>query len=172
MVLKEWIYLLLLYFSFYTVVLPPYWSTWSNTSFTIALMLIWCFEVFLLKKSNFFLPLKVWRCCKQIWGRDEDGAQRAALLCARQRAHLPCTDTGGISFFWWCNALNLTTDFFFLLRPQSQQGSRAISVCSEVLTSDPENVNALKDRAAAYILEEQYEDGKPGVWSLNLFRFI
>ncbi|XP_008326486.1 dnaJ homolog subfamily C [Cynoglossus semilaevis] len=41
---------------------------------------------------------------------------------------------------------------------QSQQGSRAISVCSEVLTSDPENVNALKDRAAAYILEEQYED--------------
>uniref|UniRef100_A0A3P8V7N6 DnaJ homolog subfamily C member 3 n=1 Tax=Cynoglossus semilaevis TaxID=244447 RepID=A0A3P8V7N6_CYNSE len=40
----------------------------------------------------------------------------------------------------------------------TQQGSRAISVCSEVLTSDPENVNALKDRAAAYILEEQYED--------------
>uniref|UniRef100_A0A668ANN8 DnaJ (Hsp40) homolog, subfamily C, member 3a n=1 Tax=Myripristis murdjan TaxID=586833 RepID=A0A668ANN8_9TELE len=41
---------------------------------------------------------------------------------------------------------------------QSQQASRAVSVCSEVLQSDPENVNALKDRAEAYVQEEQYEE--------------
>uniref|UniRef100_A0A7N8XDK9 DnaJ homolog subfamily C member 3 n=1 Tax=Mastacembelus armatus TaxID=205130 RepID=A0A7N8XDK9_9TELE len=41
---------------------------------------------------------------------------------------------------------------------QAQQASRAVSVCSEVLQSDPENVNVLKDRAEAYIQEEQYED--------------
>eukprot|EP00064_Thunnus_orientalis_P001055 superscaffoldBa00000065_g1056 len=41
---------------------------------------------------------------------------------------------------------------------QSQQASRAISVCSEVLESDPQNVNALKDRAEAYVQEEQYEE--------------
>ncbi|XP_041856994.1 dnaJ homolog subfamily C member 3a [Melanotaenia boesemani] len=39
-----------------------------------------------------------------------------------------------------------------------QQGSRAISVCSEVLQSDPENVNALKNRAEAYVQDEQYEE--------------
>lgn len=33
-------------------------------------------------------------------------------------------------------------------------------MCSEVLQSDPENVNALKDRAEAYIQEEHYEEGK------------
>uniref|UniRef100_A0A8D3BM88 DnaJ homolog subfamily C member 3 n=1 Tax=Scophthalmus maximus TaxID=52904 RepID=A0A8D3BM88_SCOMX len=38
------------------------------------------------------------------------------------------------------------------------QGSRAIPVCSEVLQSDQENVNVLKDRAEAYIQEEQYEE--------------
>nr|XP_019945309.1 PREDICTED: dnaJ homolog subfamily C member 3 [Paralichthys olivaceus] len=41
---------------------------------------------------------------------------------------------------------------------QGQQGSKAISVCREVLESDPENVNVLKDRAEAYIQEEQYEE--------------
>ncbi|KAF3843212.1 hypothetical protein F7725_002061 [Dissostichus mawsoni] len=41
---------------------------------------------------------------------------------------------------------------------QGQQASRAVSVCSEVLKSDPENVNVLKDRAEAYIQEEQYEE--------------
>ncbi len=46
------------------------------------------------------------------------------------------------------------------MRPeQSQQASRALSVCSEVLQSNPENVNVLKDRAEAYIQEEQYEEG-------------
>lgn len=43
---------------------------------------------------------------------------------------------------------------------QAQQGSRAIEVCSEVLQSEPENVNVLKDRAEAYLQEEQYEEGK------------
>ncbi|KAM4608554.1 dnaJ homolog subfamily C [Polymixia lowei] len=41
---------------------------------------------------------------------------------------------------------------------QDQKPSRAISVCSEVLQSDPENVNALKDRAEAYVQDEQYEE--------------
>ncbi|KAF3694826.1 DnaJ -like protein subfamily C member 3 [Channa argus] len=41
---------------------------------------------------------------------------------------------------------------------QGQQASRAISVCSEVLQSDPENVDVLKDRAEAYIQDEQYEE--------------
>uniref|UniRef100_A0A674F5E0 DnaJ homolog subfamily C member 3 n=1 Tax=Salmo trutta TaxID=8032 RepID=A0A674F5E0_SALTR len=36
--------------------------------------------------------------------------------------------------------------------------SRAITVCSEVLQSDPQNVNVLKDRAEAYLLDEQYEE--------------
>lgn len=49
---------------------------------------------------------------------------------------------------------------------QGQQASRAITVCGEVLKSDPENVNALKDRAEAYVQEEQYEEGKAeGGWS-------
>uniref|UniRef100_A0A665TMT0 DnaJ homolog subfamily C member 3 n=1 Tax=Echeneis naucrates TaxID=173247 RepID=A0A665TMT0_ECHNA len=38
------------------------------------------------------------------------------------------------------------------------QASRAISVCSEVLQSDPENVNVLKNRAEAYVQDEQYEE--------------
>lgn len=50
---------------------------------------------------------------------------------------------------------------FFLFSDQSQQASRAISVCSEVLQSNPENVNVLKDRAEAYIQDDQYEEGKP-----------
>ncbi|XP_054887410.1 dnaJ homolog subfamily C member 3a isoform X1 [Poeciliopsis prolifica] len=41
---------------------------------------------------------------------------------------------------------------------QAQQGARAVSVCSEVLQSDPENVNVLKDRAQAYVQNEQYEE--------------
>ncbi|KAM6985555.1 dnaJ homolog subfamily C [Aplochiton taeniatus] len=41
---------------------------------------------------------------------------------------------------------------------QDQQTSRALSVCSEVIQSDPENVNALKGRAEAYIQDEQYEE--------------
>ncbi|XP_069010006.1 dnaJ homolog subfamily C [Embiotoca jacksoni] len=41
---------------------------------------------------------------------------------------------------------------------QGQQASRAISVCSEVLQSDPENVDALKNRAEAYVQEEEYEE--------------
>lgn len=49
---------------------------------------------------------------------------------------------------------------FVLCHDQGQQASRAISVCSTVLQSDPENVNALKDRADAYIQDEQYEEGK------------
>lgn len=46
----------------------------------------------------------------------------------------------------------------FLL--QDQQGAKAVPVCSEVLSSDPQNVNALKDRAEAYLQDEQYENGK------------
>uniref|UniRef100_A0A8C5NHS0 DnaJ homolog subfamily C member 3 n=1 Tax=Gouania willdenowi TaxID=441366 RepID=A0A8C5NHS0_GOUWI len=41
---------------------------------------------------------------------------------------------------------------------QSQEASRAISVCSEALESNPENVDLLKDRAEAYIQDEQYEE--------------
>lgn len=48
---------------------------------------------------------------------------------------------------------------------QGQQASRAITVCGQVLKSDPENVNALKDRAEAYVQEEQYEEGKLDVGS-------
>lgn len=50
---------------------------------------------------------------------------------------------------------------FSLCPDQDQQASRAVSACSEVLQSDPENVNALKDRADAYVQDEQYEEGKP-----------
>lgn len=50
---------------------------------------------------------------------------------------------------------------FSLCCDQGQQASRAISVCSEVLQSNPENVNVLKDRAEAFVQEEQYEEGKP-----------
>uniref|UniRef100_A0A665TTT1 DnaJ homolog subfamily C member 3 n=1 Tax=Echeneis naucrates TaxID=173247 RepID=A0A665TTT1_ECHNA len=41
---------------------------------------------------------------------------------------------------------------------QGQQASRAISVCSEVLQSDPENVNVLKNRAEAYVQDEHEND--------------
>ncbi|CDQ68404.1 dnaJ homolog subfamily C member 3a isoform X2 [Oncorhynchus mykiss] len=44
------------------------------------------------------------------------------------------------------------------LAQEQQDVSRAITVCSEVLQSDPQNVNVLKDRAEAYLLDEQYEE--------------
>ncbi len=46
------------------------------------------------------------------------------------------------------------------LIPQDQQTAKAISVCSEVLKADPQNVNALKDRAEAYLQDDQYEEGR------------
>ncbi|XP_034970370.1 dnaJ homolog subfamily C member 3 [Zootoca vivipara] len=41
---------------------------------------------------------------------------------------------------------------------KSQQSVDAIKLCTEVLQLEPDNVNALKDRAEAYLLEEQYEE--------------
>ncbi|XP_043928924.1 dnaJ homolog subfamily C member 3 [Protopterus annectens] len=41
---------------------------------------------------------------------------------------------------------------------KSQQVREAINLCTEVLEKDPANINALKDRAEAYILDEQYEE--------------
>ncbi|NP_001080099.1 DnaJ heat shock protein family (Hsp40) member C3 L homeolog precursor [Xenopus laevis] len=41
---------------------------------------------------------------------------------------------------------------------KSQQSTEAIRVCTEFLQQEPSNVNALKDRAEAYILEEMYEE--------------
>ncbi|KAI1899010.1 hypothetical protein AGOR_G00078280 [Albula goreensis] len=41
---------------------------------------------------------------------------------------------------------------------QDKQATEAIAVCSKVLKSDPHNVNALKDRAEALMLDEQYEE--------------
>uniref|UniRef100_A0A8C6LUD9 DnaJ homolog subfamily C member 3 n=1 Tax=Nothobranchius furzeri TaxID=105023 RepID=A0A8C6LUD9_NOTFU len=41
---------------------------------------------------------------------------------------------------------------------QDQQANRAVLACSKVLDSDPENVNVLKDRAEAYVQDEQYEE--------------
>lgn len=61
------------------------------------------------------------------------------------------------------------TSVFSVCHDQGQQASRAISVCSEVLQSDPENVNGLKDRAEAYIQEEQYEEGEPVRCRWDLF---
>uniref|UniRef100_A0AAV2JX07 DnaJ homolog subfamily C member 3 n=1 Tax=Knipowitschia caucasica TaxID=637954 RepID=A0AAV2JX07_KNICA len=40
---------------------------------------------------------------------------------------------------------------------QSQQSDRAVAVCTEVLQSEPENVDVLKDRAEANLLVEDYE---------------
>lgn len=33
-------------------------------------------------------------------------------------------------------------------------------MCSEVLQVEPDNVNALKDRAEAYLTEEMYDEGR------------
>lgn len=41
-------------------------------------------------------------------------------------------------------------------------------MCSEVLHSDPQNVNVLKDRAEAYLLDEQYEEGELSQWFSGL----
>ncbi|XP_024051525.1 dnaJ homolog subfamily C member 3 isoform X1 [Terrapene carolina triunguis] len=41
---------------------------------------------------------------------------------------------------------------------KSEQSAEAIKVCTEVLLLEPANVNALKDRAEAYLLEDQYEE--------------
>ncbi|KAL2081653.1 hypothetical protein ACEWY4_023506 [Coilia grayii] len=41
---------------------------------------------------------------------------------------------------------------------KDQQGAQAIPVCSEALESEPNNVNVLKDRAEAYLQDEQYEE--------------
>ncbi|XP_077200015.1 dnaJ homolog subfamily C member 3 [Paroedura picta] len=41
---------------------------------------------------------------------------------------------------------------------KDQQSVEAIKICTEVLQLEPDNVNALKDRAEAYLLEEQYEE--------------
>ncbi|MBN3307650.1 DNJC3 protein, partial [Amia calva] len=40
---------------------------------------------------------------------------------------------------------------------KNQQATEAIAVCSEVLKTEPESLNALKDRAEAYLQDEQYE---------------
>ncbi|MGH0126988.1 UNVERIFIED_CONTAM: hypothetical protein FKN15_012301 [Acipenser sinensis] len=40
----------------------------------------------------------------------------------------------------------------------NQQAHEAIETCTEVLKSDPHNVNVLKDRAEAYLLDEQYHE--------------
>ncbi|XP_048834795.1 dnaJ homolog subfamily C member 3a isoform X1 [Brienomyrus brachyistius] len=40
---------------------------------------------------------------------------------------------------------------------QNQQATEAIKVCSHVLKTEPHNVNTLKDRAEAYLQDEQYE---------------
>ncbi|XP_072300710.1 dnaJ homolog subfamily C isoform X2 [Eucyclogobius newberryi] len=39
-----------------------------------------------------------------------------------------------------------------------QHSSKALAMCSEILQSEPDNVDTLKDRAEAYIQEEQYEE--------------
>ncbi|KAK6487139.1 dnaJ-like protein subfamily C member 3-like isoform X1 [Huso huso] len=41
---------------------------------------------------------------------------------------------------------------------KNQQAHEAIETCTEVLKSDPHNVNVLKDRAEAYLLDEQYHE--------------
>uniref|UniRef100_A0A674GV20 DnaJ homolog subfamily C member 3 n=1 Tax=Taeniopygia guttata TaxID=59729 RepID=A0A674GV20_TAEGU len=41
---------------------------------------------------------------------------------------------------------------------KNQQATEAIKLCSEVLQLEPTNVNALKDRAEAYLLEDMYEE--------------
>ncbi|KAJ8255010.1 hypothetical protein GJAV_G00199890 [Gymnothorax javanicus] len=41
---------------------------------------------------------------------------------------------------------------------EDKQATEAIAACSKVLQSDPQNVNALKDRAEAYLEDEQYEE--------------
>ncbi|XP_007441083.3 dnaJ homolog subfamily C member 3, partial [Python bivittatus] len=41
---------------------------------------------------------------------------------------------------------------------KNQQSTEAIKLCTEVLQLEPENVNALKDRAEVYLLEEMYEE--------------
>ncbi|KAM8975157.1 dnaJ homolog subfamily C member 3 [Pelodytes ibericus] len=41
---------------------------------------------------------------------------------------------------------------------KNQQPTEAIKVCTEFLEKEPTNVNALKDRAEAYITEEMYEE--------------
>uniref|UniRef100_A0A8C5M0B3 DnaJ homolog subfamily C member 3 n=1 Tax=Leptobrachium leishanense TaxID=445787 RepID=A0A8C5M0B3_9ANUR len=41
---------------------------------------------------------------------------------------------------------------------KNQQSTEAIKVCTEYLQKEPSNVNALKDRAEAYILEEMYDE--------------
>ncbi|XP_063069395.1 dnaJ homolog subfamily C member 3a [Engraulis encrasicolus] len=40
---------------------------------------------------------------------------------------------------------------------KDQQGPKAIPVCTEALEFDPNNVNVLKDRAEAYLQDEEYE---------------
>ncbi|XP_074839210.1 dnaJ homolog subfamily C member 3 [Carettochelys insculpta] len=41
---------------------------------------------------------------------------------------------------------------------KNKQSAEAIKVCTEVLLQEPDNVNALKNRAEAYLLEDQYEE--------------
>ncbi|GCB60013.1 hypothetical protein scyTo_0012658, partial [Scyliorhinus torazame] len=41
---------------------------------------------------------------------------------------------------------------------KNQQAKEAITTCTEVLEQDASNINVLKDRAEAYILEERYEE--------------
>lgn len=47
----------------------------------------------------------------------------------------------------------------FLSCFQNQQATEALRVCTQVLQLEPTNVNALKDRAEAYLLEDLYEEG-------------
>lgn len=53
-----------------------------------------------------------------------------------------------------------TQPIFSYVDFQDEKPVEAIRICSEVLQMEPDNVNALKDRAEAYLIEEMYDEGK------------
>ena len=48
--------------------------------------------------------------------------------------------------------------------------SEAFDACNEVLRAEPQNIEALCDRAEAHILDEQYEKGRQSGLDIESYR--
>lgn len=109
------------------------------------------------------VPGRHWK----VWVGDEDGAKSRLLHQPGQGEDLLLSGQGKsfcdavreVKRLDWTGVLNPAQTqhvSFFQLRSASE----AIDVCSEAHQRDPRNTNVLRDRAEAYILNQDYEKGE------------
>ena len=74
--------------------------------------------------------------------------------CVRTASTIKELDPGSLPFFLKCQA------FICSCHTKSQDAAAAVKSCTEYIVKNPSDANTLYNRAQAYILEEQYDDGK------------